>query len=176
MLAWMTHQLRSAFRILSSVWTDRTSNDESRGSTEGDATPPQTSTLTSENAVQNPDSAMRRNTEKERGGTSHLISHAESLSAQESTLPSSKSDAGLTIPSASLESNPFKPRPAEISPTAFETRSREASVAASTPQPETLAAARAHRETASEQSLNLVSRDELKHELDTLRRLIESRK
>ncbi len=68
------------------------------------------------------------------------------------------------------------PRATSAPPIAFQTGSPNATIAAPAHPSELLTAVRMFHEPTSEPGRDTVTRDELKRELDTLRRLIESRK
>ena len=178
LLGWIAIQLRSAFRILTSSRSSRVPDGEISTSTDENAFPSEPSasidSSTREKATPNPHLGGQSNAENESIDTLHLMLTAEAASSQKHALPSSVSDSQLANPALSLSRDAFKP--IVDAPPIFQKRQPDSNSFTHAHQSEVPARAQMLRPTTSQQGPNAVTRDELRRELDTLRRLIESRK
>jgi hypothetical protein len=105
----------------------------------------------------------------------HVTFQAESP-LEKRPSPTPESAAEFAVPGRSVEPAAFKPQAVHSPSIAFRTRQQDSRSFVRLSQPEPTAPMNVLHPTVQQLGANAVTRDELKRELDTLRRLIESRK
>jgi hypothetical protein len=178
-LGWIVTQLRSARQILHSPWSGRQSQYDGSLSTTEITTPAPTISWmhpsTPENAILDSPLTEEDHAEKKRKNAPHSTFQTETPS-QQPTSSTSEPTSKLANPKESFEPASSQSHAANLTSIAFHMRERNDRTPTRSTQSEPTALGNVPPPTIQQLGIHVVTREELKLELDTLRRLIENRK
>lgn len=177
LFGWVATQFLAALQILASTWSGRRPNRNSPPSIQGNASLSETSaSVHHENATSDLLFAGQSHAENAPADALHLIPPAATPTMRKHSSPFSESNTEAANPRQSLERATFKPPIVHTSSTAFQTPQASKGPFVQANKWDSTALVQVFHTSPPQPGSNAVTRDELKRELDTLRRFIESRK